>query len=105
MALKVSIYDNSKQEESSHLMPTSLDNIKSVRRVFIALSVKYPLCFLLCHNQGLHKLNNCGIAYLKNTLSVSWARFQNHICLSSPPQMSSYQMSSLCRFTSRRQAE
>ena len=23
--------------------------------------------FLLCHNQGLHKLKNCGIAYLKNS--------------------------------------
>ena len=46
-------------------MPTSFVNSKSVRRVFIALFVKYPSCFLLYHNQRLHKLKNCGIAYLK----------------------------------------
>ena len=64
----VSIYDNSiysKQEESSHLMPTSLVYSESVHRVFIALFVEYPLCFLLCHNLRLRKLKNCGIVYLK----------------------------------------
>ena len=36
-------------------------------RVFIALFVKYPLCFLLFHTLRLHKLKNCGIVYLKNS--------------------------------------
>ena len=37
-----SIYDNSKQEECSPLVPASLAYSKSVHRVFIALFVEYP---------------------------------------------------------------
>ena len=66
-------------------MPTSLDNIKSVHRVFIALFVKYPLCFLLCHNQGLHKLNNCGIAYLKNSSFCFMGSISKPYLLIKPP--------------------
>ena len=54
-------------------MPASLVYSKSViARVFIALFVEYPeeyrWCFRLCHNLRLHKLKNCGIAYLKEKL-------------------------------------
>ena len=38
----VGIYDNSKQEECSPLVPASLAYSKSVHRVFIALFVEYP---------------------------------------------------------------
>ena len=37
-----SIYDNSKQEECSPLVPASRAYSKSVHRVFIALFVEYP---------------------------------------------------------------
>ena len=57
--------------------------IKSVHKVFIALFVEYPLCFLLCHNLRLHLLKNCGTG--ETALSVSCARFKSHICNSSPP--------------------
>ena len=40
---RVIIYDNSKQEESSHLMAARLVYSKSVHTVFIELFVEYPL--------------------------------------------------------------
>ena len=76
----VSIYDNNKQEENSHLMPASLVYSKSVRGVFIALLVEYLLCFLLCHNLRLQKLKNYGVACWKKALSASCARFKCHVC-------------------------
>ena len=78
----VSISDSSKQEESSHLLPASLVYSKSVHKVFIALFVEYPLCFLLCHNLRLHMLKTCGIG--KTVVSVSCARFKSHIRKSRP---------------------
>ena len=48
------------QEESSHLLSASLVYSKSVHKVFIALFVEYPLCFLLCLNLRLHMLKTCG---------------------------------------------
>ena len=54
-----------------------------VHKVFIALFVEYPLCFLLCHNLHLHMLKTCSIG--KTVLSVSCARFKSHICKLSPP--------------------
>ena len=108
------------QEESSHLLPASLVYIKSVHKVFIALFVEYPLCFLLCHNLRLHMLKTCGIG--KTALSVSCARFKSHICKSrsSLPTLRSRnscicpclsrrrrstQISRLYPFSSRRQAK
>ena len=32
-----------------------------VHKVFIALFVEYPLCFLLCHNVRLRMLETCSI--------------------------------------------
>ena len=52
-------------------------------KVFIALFVEYPLCFLLCHNLRLHMLKTCGIG--KTVLSVSCAPFKSHIRKSRPP--------------------
>ena len=49
-----------------------------VQKVFIALFVEYPLCFLLCHNLHLHMLKTCSIG--KTVFSVSCARFKSHIC-------------------------
>ena len=87
-----------------------------VHKVFIALFVEYPLCFLLCHNLHLHMLKTCSIG--KTVLSVSCARFKSHIynfpylrprnpcicpCLSR--RRRSTQISRLCPFSSRRQAE
>ena len=89
-------------------------------KVFIALFVEYPLCFLLCHNLRLHMLKTCSIG--KTVLSVSCARFKCHICkLRHPPphfktkkpcicpclsrRRRSTQISRLCPFSSRRQAE
>ena len=63
----VGIYDNSKQEECSPLVPASRAYSKSVHRVCIALFVEYPWCFFLCHNLRLHKLKNRGIAYVKRS--------------------------------------
>ena len=63
----VGIYDNSKLEECSPLVPASLAYGKSVHTVFIALFVEYPWCFFLCHNLRLHKLKNRGIAYVKRS--------------------------------------
>ena len=54
-----------------------------VHKVLIALFVKYPLCFLLCHNLHLHMLKTCSIG--KTVLSVSCARFKSHICKLRPP--------------------
>ena len=54
-----------------------------VHKVFIALSVEYPLCFLLCHNLHLHMLKTCSIG--KTVLSVSCGRFKSHICKLRPP--------------------
>ena len=54
-----------------------------LHKVFIALFVEYPLCFLLCHNLHLHMLKTCSIG--KTVLSVSCARFKSHICKLSPP--------------------
>ena len=57
-----------------------------VHKVFIALFVEYPLCFLLCHNLHLHMLKTCSIG--KTVLSVSCARFKSHICkLRLPPPL------------------
>ena len=42
-------------------MSASFVYSKSVHKVFIALFVEYPLCFLLCHNLRLHMLKTCGI--------------------------------------------
>ena len=90
-------------------------------KVFIALFVEYPLCFLLCHNLRLHMLKTCSIG--KTVLSASCARFKSHICkLRHPPpptlrprnsciclclsrRRRSTQISRLCPFFSRRQAE
>ena len=116
----VSISDSSKQEESSHLLPASLVYSKSVHKVFIALFVEYSLCFLLCHNLRLHMLKTCWTG--KRVLSVSCARFKSHIRKSRPPPQTlrprnscicpclsrrrrSTQVSKLCPFSSRRQAE
>ena len=91
-----------------------------VHKVFIALFVEYPLRFLLCHNLRLHMLKTCNIG--KTVLSVSCARFKSHICkLRLPPptlrprkpcicpclsrRRRSTQISRLCPFSSRRQAE
>ena len=92
-----------------------------VHKVFIALFVEYPLCFLLCHNLRLHMLKTCSIG--KTVLSVSCARFKSHICKLRPPppptlrprnpcicpclsrRRRSTQISRLCPFPSRRQAE
>ena len=49
-----------------------------VHKVFIALFVEYPLCFLLCHDLRLHMLKTCSIG--KTVLSVSCARLKSHIC-------------------------
>ena len=54
-----------------------------VQKVFIALFVEYPLCFLLCHNLHLHMLKTCSIG--KTVLSVSCGRFKSHICKLRPP--------------------
>ena len=54
-----------------------------VHKVFIALFVEYPLCFLLCHNLRLHMLKTCSIG--NTVLSVSCARFKSHICKLRPP--------------------
>ena len=62
-------------------MPASLNVYsKSVRRVFIALDVEYPLCFLLYHNLRVQKLKNCGLPIGKTALSASCARFKCPIC-------------------------
>ena len=91
-----------------------------VHKVFITLFVEYPLCFLLCHNFRLHMLKTCSIG--KTVLSVSCARFKFHICKLRPPpptlrsrnpcicpclsrRRHSTQISTLCPFSSRRQAE
>ena len=89
-----------------------------VHKVFIALFVEYPLC-LLYHNLRLHMLKTCSIG--KTVLSVSCARFKSHICKLRPPptlrprnpcicpclsrRRRSTQISRLCPFSSRRQAE
>ena len=57
--------------------------LPDLHKVFIALFVEYPLCFLLCHNLHLHMLKTCSIG--KTVLSVSCARFKSHICKLSPP--------------------
>ena len=59
-----------------------------VHKVFIALFVEYPLCFLLCHNLHLHMLKICSIG--KTVLSVSCARFKSHICNLRPPPPSHF---------------
>ena len=59
-----------------------------VHKVFIALFVQYPLCFLLCHNLRLHMLKTCSIG--KTVLSVSCARFKSHICILIPPSPTLY---------------
>ena len=92
-----------------------------VHKMFIALFVEYPLSFLLCHNLRLHMLKTCSIG--KTVLSVSCARFKSHICKLRPPppptlrprnpcicpcmnrRRRSTQISRLCPFSSRRQAE
>ena len=91
-----------------------------VHKVFIALFVEYPLCFLLCHNLHLHMLKTCSIG--KTVLSVSCGRFKSHICKLRPPpptlrprnpcicpcltrRRRRTQISRLCPFSSRRQAE
>ena len=92
-----------------------------VHKVFIALFVEYPLCFLSCHNLRLHVLKIYSIG--KTVLSVSCARFKSHICKLRPPppptvrprntcicpcmsrRRRSTQISRLCPFSSRRQAE
>ena len=89
-----------------------------VHKVFIALFVDYPSCFLLCHNLRLLMLKTCSIG--KTVLSVSCARFKSHICkLRHPPpppfktkkpcicpcvsrRRRSTQISRLCPFSSRR---
>ena len=94
--------------------------LPDLHKVFIALFVEYPLCFLLCHNLHLHMLKTCSIG--KTLLSVSCARFKSHICKLSPPpptlrprnpcicpclsrRRRSAQISRLCPFSSRWQAE
>ena len=93
--------------------------LPDLHKVFIALFVEYPLCFLLCHNLHLHMLKTCSIG--KTVLSVSCARFKSHICKLSPPptlrprnpcicpclsrRRRSTQISRLCPFSSRWQAE
>ena len=57
--------------------------LPDLHKVFIALFVEYPLCFLLCHNLHLHMLKTCSTG--KTVLSVSCARFKSHICKLSPP--------------------
>ena len=96
-----------------------------VHKVFIALFVEYPLCFLLCHNLHLHMLKTFSIE--KTVLSVSCARIKSHICkLRHPPpptpppppalrprnpctclsrRRRSTKLSRLCPFSSRRQAQ
>ena len=59
--------------------------LPDLHKVFIALFVEYPLCFLLCHNLHLHMLKTCSIG--KTLLSVSCARFKSHICKLSPPPL------------------
>ena len=65
---------------ATKLRDTLRHKLHSVPAPLIALFVEYPWCFILCHNLRLHKLKNCGIAYLKKALSVSCARLQCHIC-------------------------
>ena len=93
--------------------------LPDLHKVFIALFVEYPLCFLLCHNLHLHMLKTCSIG--KTVLSVSCARFKSHICKLSPPptlrprnpcicpclsrRRRSAQISRLCPFSSRWQGE
>ena len=94
--------------------------LPDLHKVFIALFVEYPLCCLLCHNLHLHMLKTCSIG--KTVLSVSCARFKSHICKLSPPpptlrprnpcicpclsrRRRSAQISRLCPFSSRWQAE
>ena len=94
--------------------------LPDLHKVFIALFVEYPLCFLLCHNLHLNMLKTCSIG--KTLLSVSCARFKSHICKLSPPpptlrprnpcicpclsrRRRSAQISRLCPFSSRWQAE
>ena len=90
-----------------------------VHKVFIALFVEYPLCFLLCHNLRLHMLKTSSNG--KTALSVSCARFKSHICKLRPPphfktkkslhlpylsrRRRSTQICRFCLFSSRRQAE
>ena len=74
----VRIYDNSKQEECSHLVPASLVCSKSVIECLLHFLLNIPRNIrdaFFCHNLRLHKLKNCGIA-----LFVSCARLQCHIC-------------------------
>ena len=58
------IYDNSKHEECSYLMPASLVYSKRVMECLLHCLLNIRDAFL-CHNLRLHKLKNCGIAYLK----------------------------------------
>ena len=72
-----------------------------VHKLFIALFVEYPLCFLLCHNLHLHMLKTCSIG--KTVLSVSCARFKSHICkLRHPPSSLSPRNPCICPCLSRR---
>ena len=72
-----------------------------VHKVFIALFVEYPLCFLLCHNLHLHMRKTCSIG--KTVLSVSCARFKSHICkLRPPPPHFKTKKSRICPCLSRR---
>ena len=93
-------------------------------KVFIKCSLHCLLnilCFFLCHNLHLHMLITCGIG--KTVLCILCARFKSRICKSRPPppptlrprnscicpclsrRWRSMQISRLCPFSYRRQAE
>ena len=83
MALVFRIIVNKKKSGTYCQQVLFIVKVFCVHKVFIALFVEYPLCFLLCHNLRLYMLKTCGIG--KTVLSVSCARFKSHICKLRPP--------------------
>ena len=83
MALVFRIIVNKKKSVTYCQQVLFIVKVFCVHKVFIALFVEYPLCFLLCHNLHLHMLKTCSIR--KTVLSVSCARFKSHICKLRPP--------------------
>ena len=83
MALVIRIIVNKKKSVTYCQQVLFIVKVFCVHKVFIALFVEYPLCFLLRHNLHLHMLKTCSIG--KTVLSVSCARFKSHICKLGPP--------------------
>ena len=101
MALVFRIIVNKKKSVTYCQQVLFIVKVFCVHKVFIALFVEYPLCFLLCHNLRLHMLKTCSIG--KTVLSVSCARFKSHICkLRHPPPTLRPRNPCICPCLSRR---